>query len=199
MFFDFRRTGFLRPRERLYELLALEHFADSGGTSDSRVEGTFDRRTLRRYGEVLQKSGFIEATGDGGFRLTETGRSRARYLLVDLVRELRGLNERAHDILRRSLAPLAFAGIKRVAFYPFSETAEVAAALLEDLGLELVAVIDDDPGKQGARFRHLRIEPLEALREKQVEAVIVTTAVFRDKVMERINDLNLTGVRVQEL
>lgn len=200
MFFDFRRTGFLRPRDRLYELLALQHFAEGDDAAgDATTDGTFDRRTLKGYAEALRAGGFIAEDAAGRLAVTEAGKSRARYLLVDYMRELKRLREGARDILRRSLAPLALAGVKRVAFYPMSETAEVAVEVLNSLGLELVAVIDDAPEKQGSRFRDLRIEPLDALRSSGAEAVIVTTAVFREKVTARLNALQITGLRVHEL
>lgn len=204
MLHKLHRSEFVRPRERLYELLTLQA-ADSpeGLRLDGGSELLLDQRTLAGYVTDLRERGLLErasaAPDSGGARLqlTEAGRDRLHYLTVDVVRELAALHEGARDLLRRKLVPLALDGARRIAFYPFGETAEVAHSVLAPLDLELVAIVDDAPEKWNLRFHGLRVQPPAALREVRPDAVVVTTAVFRDRILARLTDMQLAGVRLQ--
>jgi hypothetical protein len=198
------RSTFVRPRERLYELLALQE-ADSrdGLLVNGSSEALLDQRTLAGYVADLRARGLVERVSEpvdseGGtrLRLTPAGRDRLHYLTVDVVREFAALHESAQDLMRGRLVPLAMEGVRRVAFYPFGETAEVAYSVLEALELELVAIVDDSPEKWNLRFHGLLVQPPSALREAPVEAVIVTTAVFRDRILERLRAMDLGSVRL---
>jgi hypothetical protein len=197
------RSEFVRPRERLYELLTLQE-ADSrdGLRLDGGSEILLDQRTLAGYVADLRARGLLERVSeelnDGvRLRLSEAGRDRLHYLTVDVVRELAALHEGARDLLRRKLVPLALDGARRVAFYPFGETAEVAHSVLPGVDLELVAIVDDAPDKWNLRFHGLRVQPPSVLLEVKPDAVIVTTAVFRDRILGRLREMQLPGVRLQ--
>ena len=120
-------------------------------------------------------------------------------LIVDLERELTGLHDAARELLRRHFVPLAIEGVRRVAFYPFGETAEAAYAAMDGLGFELVGIVDDSVAKQGLRFHGLRVETPSSLAALAPEAVIVTTAVFQDRIIARLAELELPGVRIHTL
>lgn len=194
------RSRFLRPRDRLYELIALERAERGGGIPlDEATESLLDRRTVAGYLAELQARGLLAREIGGGrgcYRLTDAGRLRLHYLLVDYVNELAALHESARDILRRSLAPLSLTGVRRVAFYPHGETAEVAFAVLAQLDLELVAIVDDSPRKWGLPFHGLRVQPPDDLSRMQPEAVVVTSSLFQDRIVSRIRALTLGGVRI---
>lgn len=203
MIYRLQRALFLRPRERLYELLALQEADCRGGlVLDGTAEGVFDRRTINGYLADLEGRGLLvredEARGER-FRLTEAGRRRLHYLLVDYVGELARLHESAREILRRSLAPLSLAGVRRVAFYPHSETAEVAFSVLESLALELVAVVDDSPEKWEMPFHHVRVRPPADLVEIRPDAIVITSSLFEERIVAKITSMRLDGVRIHTL
>jgi hypothetical protein len=197
---DLHRSDFLRPRERLYELLTLQQAESRDGlTVDDASDALFDRRTLAGQLVDIESRGLLERSECDGrtqLRLTESGRRRLHFLLVDFVREAAGLHTAALELLRRSLIPLALAGVQRVAFYPFGETAESAFAALDGLGFDLVAIVDDAPAKHDLRFHNLRVRAPDVLRELAPDAVIVTTAVFQDQIVDRLRLMNLAGTRI---
>ena len=203
MIHQLHRTGFLRPRERLYELIALEQVERGGGTAlDGASESLLDRRTIAGYLGALELRGLLTRDVSGertSFRLTESGRRRLHYLLVDYVNELSVLHESARDLLRRSLAPLSLGGVRRVAFYPHGETAEVAFSVLSSLDLELVGIVDDAPRKWDMAFHHTRVRPPRELPSMRPEAIVVTTSVFEQRVVANVRALALDGVRIHTL
>lgn len=196
------RSSFLRPRERLYELITLYQAEASDGLRlESGPEAMLDQRTVAGFVADLEERALItRAEGEAGrYRLTTAGRRRLHLLMVDLERELTGLHDAARELLRRTFVPLAIEGIRRVAFYPFGETAEAAYTAMEGLGFELVGIVDDSEGRQGLRFHGLRVEAPSTLVALAPEAVIVTTAVFQDRILARLAELPLAGVRVHTL
>lgn len=200
MLHDLQRSGFLRPRERLYELLTLQQ-ADSreGLVVDRSNDALLDQRTLAGYVSDLESRSLLERVGRNGearLHLTEAGRRRLHFLLVDFARELAGLHTAARELLRRSLIPLALDGVRRVAFYPFGETAEAAFTAMDGLGFDLVAIVDDAPTKQDLRFHHLRVQSPAVLEDLALDAVIVTTAVFQDRIVARLRGMSLVGARI---
>ena len=202
MLHDLHRSSFLRPRERLYELLTLQQAASREGLSvDSATDALLDQRTLGGYVADLEARALLERRGGtGGARLglTESGRRRLHYLIVDVVREMSTLNESARELLRQSLIPLALDGVRRVAFYPFGETAEASFTAMDGLGFELVAIVDDAPSKQDLRFHHLRVSRPDVLKALAPDAVIVTTAVFQDRIVARLEAMELVGTRIHK-
>jgi hypothetical protein len=201
--FQLRRAEFLRPRWRLNELLALESVEVAGGRFDSLpLDDAFDRRTFSGYLSDLREQGLLERADEedtGSLRLTDSGRKRLNYLLVDFMREMIQLHGAAEDILRRRLISLPLEGVHRVAFYPFSETAEVAFSVLESLDLELVGVVDDSPSKWGLQFHHLTVRPPSSLKALQPDAIVITTSIFRDEIFAKLEVMDLGDVKIQGL
>ncbi len=196
------RSSFLRPRERLYELITLYRAEASEGLRlESGPEAMLDQRTVAGFVSELEERALItrEEGEEGRYRLTTAGRRRLHLLIVDLERELTGLQNAARELLRRTFVPLAIEGVRRVAFYPFGETAEAAYTAMEGLGFELVGIVDDSEGKQGLRFHGLRVEAPSTLAALAPEAVIVTTAVFQDRILARLAELPLSGIRIHTL
>lgn len=200
MLHDLQRSGFLRPRERLYELLTLQQAESRDGLAiDSANDALLDQRTLAGYVADLESRGLLDRAERDGVRrlqLTEAGRRRLHFLIVDFAGELAGLQLAARELLRRSLIPLALDGIRRVAFYPFGETAEAAFTAMDGLDFDLVAIVDDAPTKQQVRFHHLRVQPPAILETIVPDAVIVTTAVFQDRIVARLESMSLPGTRI---
>ena len=203
MLFQLRRADFLRPRWRLNELLTLQAVEVAGGRFDSLpLDDTLDHRTFSGYLADLMEQGLLEQVGNGGagnLQLTELGQKRFNFLLVDFMREMVQLHGAAEDILRQRLISLPLAGIHRVAFYPFSQTAEVAFSVLESLDLELVGLVDDAPSKWGMQFHGLTVYPPSTLETLRPEAVVVTTTTFRDAIIANLEALDLGDVKIQAL
>ena len=130
MLHSLQRSEFLRPRERLHELLALQQIA--AGVRDGSTIGTerlADMRTMAGQLQELLQRGLVRATlsAEGtNYVLSEAGQSRLRVLIVDLARELETLTESTRTLLRADLVPLTRAGVERVVLYPFGKTAEMA-------------------------------------------------------------------------
>lgn len=203
MLHSLQRSEFLRPRERLHELLALQQIA--AGVRDGSTIGTerlADMRTMAGQLQELLQRGLVRATlsAEGtSYVLSEAGQSRLRVLIVDLARELETLTESTRTLLRADLVPLTRAGVERVVLYPFGETAEMAYSLITGLGMVVTGIVDDSSRKWGIRFHDLQVQPPTAIRALSPDAVIVTSAVFQVPILAKLDAMQLDGVRIHVL
>lgn len=204
MLFDEKTTSFLRPSRLLYELLVLTEL-DKIGTL--RWEETGSQEGLQSliaagFLEQLAEQGWVEDIGTWPhsrlYQLTEAGRRRIRFLLVDYFHELLKRYDIARSIFRRRLSQLYAEGSRRIAFYAASESAEVAYSALENTGLELVAIIDDNPDKWGTMFCAHKVQAPDRVFNQGVDTVLITTVAFQDQIYERIKDWEDRGLRVRK-
>jgi hypothetical protein len=203
MLHSLQRSTFIRPRERLHELLALQQIAV--GLRDGNLTGhdrLTDQRTMAGQVQELIQRGLVLATdGTSGvaYSLSASGRSRLRMLTVDLARELETLQESTRAIVRAPLVSLALDGVRRVVLYPFGETAEMTYTVVIGLGMEVVGIVDDSPRKWGVRFHGLQVQPASALLSFAPDAVLVTSAVFQEAILARLAAMPLDGIRVHTI
>ncbi|MDE2038829.1 MAG: hypothetical protein KGO96_11900 [Elusimicrobia bacterium] len=202
--FDPMQIHFLRPRPALQELSALLEIRSLGvlGIDPQRTPGADGWRgdLGAAFLDTLVESGWLERLECGvyrhEYRLNAAGQQRLRYLLVDYFQELLRLSGMARQLLRLKLVELYAQGARRVAFYPASETAEVAHSALEGTGLSLGMVVDDDDSKWGSKFHDMEIEPPSALSPERVDTVLITTCAFEKAVLARLEPAKAKGLRV---
>ncbi len=203
MLHSLQRSAFLRPRERLYEMLALQQLAlgvhDGAAAGSERIA---DQRTMAGHLQELLQQGLVVATNTvdrAEYALTDAGKRRLRMLTIDLARELESLQDATRAMIRAALVPLALDGVRRVVFYPFGETAEMAYTVVTGLGLDVVGIVDDSPRKWGVRFHGLQVLPATTLPSLAPDAVLVTSAVFQEAILTKLRALPLEGVRIHIL
>jgi DNA-binding MarR family transcriptional regulator len=132
------------------------------------------------------------------YALTDAGRdhlrrlSHARYdaIITDFLHVRRRIVDRMGS-LRRD-------GVRRVALCGAGDILEVTRPLARAKGLEVVAVVDDDPRQQGTRRGRLTVGAPESLVAVAPEAVVITSFRHADRIRERLEN-GLAGARVVEL
>jgi len=133
------------------ELRALEAIAENERITQRRLstELGIALGLTNLYLKRLVRKGYVKCVNLQSNRIryliTPTGlaeKTRLAYEFVEYSMSLYG-NVRQH--LRRVLAPLASGERKRVAIYGCGEAAELAYISILELGLDLVAVFDENP------------------------------------------------------
>lgn len=190
MMYEIHNTRFLKPSELLHDLLVLQQIR-SGGFADGAALPThrLARSEVEKSLERLRAGEWVTGGDQAGqpLALTAAGEKQLRVLLVDYMRELTGLYNEVIVVFQHKLAEYYMAGVRRVAFYPVSDTAEVVHAALQGSGLTLAAVVDDDPSLWGAAFHGLTIQSPASLAAASVDGVICTTAVFEKQIQEKMS------------
>ena len=201
MMYEIHNTRFLKPSALMHDLLVLQQIK-YGGFVDGQALPThrLARSEVTGSLERLRTGGMVAGGYDAGpLTLTREGEKQLRVLLVDYIRELTALHAEVIAIFQHKLAEYYMGGLRRVAFDPVSDTAEVVFAALQGSGLELVAAVDDDPSLWGAPFHGLVIQAPSRLVEAGVEGVICTTAVFEEQIREKMAALPNMSARLLAL
>jgi FlaA1/EpsC-like NDP-sugar epimerase len=86
-----------------------------------------------------------------------------------------------------------------VALFGAAETGEVALAASRGTPVDVVAVVDNDPVKQGAQFAHLTVASPAILDTLQIDAVIVASFAHQEELCRQLAYLAEKGVRIETL
>ncbi|MBU1274014.1 MAG: hypothetical protein KJ720_01435 [Proteobacteria bacterium] len=195
MFNNLEFNQFLRPSSLLRELSVLRGIETSGLVLPSDdASRSLSREMLEGYAARLGEAGWIEPDPERSgrvYRLTQDGKKRLRTLLVDYVQELISLHGSAYDIVRERLAHFYFKGLRKLAFYPLGETAEVVFRAMHDSGLSLVMAVDDDQTLWGGDFHGFSIQSPKSLTEGGFDGVLVTTCAFEQEITDNLKSLGL--------
>ena len=127
----------------------------------------------KRYAYYLTPKGFAEKT-----RLT-----------YDLLHDYTRIYREARTNLKKLFQELRSKGCRRIAFAGADEVAEIAYLSLQEAGLELVAIVDDDAA--GRNFFGTPIRKVEALRDLGYDIVLVSSYLKRNEMYRQLLDLGV--------
>jgi DNA-binding MarR family transcriptional regulator len=141
---------------------------------------------VNSYLKNLIAKGFITVTAIPpkryAYYLTPKGLAEKSRLAYDLFQDYTRIYREAKNNYRGLFRELEHAGVKRVIFAGADEVAEIAYITLQETGLEVAAVVDDE--KAGERFFGRDVVPAASLTDIAYDVVIVTSYVRRDRIMQ---------------
>jgi DNA-binding MarR family transcriptional regulator len=186
------------------ELRVLEALDGAGHVSQRELgEGLgLAASQVNRIIRFLVAEGHLEVADDRvrpyAYMLTESGREHLRRLsharCATVIRDFRRVQRR----IRQRLVALRREGVRRVALYGAGDILGVAQPLARSAGLEVVAVVDNDPRRQGTRRGRLTVVAPEALATAAAEAVVITSFRHADRIRGRLEESS-SGWRVVDL
>lgn len=122
----------------------------------------------RRYAYFLTPKGFAEKT-----RLT-----------YDLLHDYTRIYRQARSGFKRLFGDLVAEGTERVVFAGADEVAEIAYLTLQEIGLQLSGVIDEDMA--GKRFFGWEVRPLREIKLLEYDRIIVASYLKREKIHDEL-------------
>jgi DNA-binding MarR family transcriptional regulator len=133
------------------------------------------------------------------YRLTLAGEEYLRGLRHEhYLAVLADLHSMRGRIARR-LREIRAEGVERMVFYGAGEILEVALPLAEGLGLEVLAVVDDDPGKQGTERAGVSVRCPTELDGMIPDCVLITTFRHAAEIRQRIGGELGARLAIREL
>ena len=123
-------------------------------------------------------------------------------MLIDYSTEIIQLYGAAKREVAERLNSLHSDGILTLALFGAAETAEIVYAAIKDTPLTVIAVVDNDPKKQGKAFNGLIVQYPEVLKTIQVDAIVITSFGKQDEIFNyikqnfenKINVIKLTNL-----
>ncbi|MDI6793266.1 MAG: winged helix-turn-helix transcriptional regulator [bacterium] len=196
---------FLQPTPAFRELMIL---LEIGKNSRISQNGLAQRVGLapsmvNNYIKDLIQRGIIEIGGQSprrlNYSLTSKGLDQRAVLLSSYMIETIKLYKNAKAEFKIRLSKLMEEGIKRVIFYGAGETAEVVFPVAEELGFNVVAVVDNDPRKQGQEFAGRIILDPSHIERIRPDGVVITSLGYPYQIYESIKHLEGQGIKVRKL
>ena len=129
------------------------------------------------------------------YYLTPKGFAEKTRLAYDLLSDYTRIYREAKNNYRQLFFELERSGVKRVVFAGADEVAEFAYITLQETGIEIAGVADEN--KIGESFFGRTIIPFSEIAALTYDAVVVTTCVRRDKVVSEllVNGINKASIR----
>ncbi|MEW5766375.1 MAG: winged helix-turn-helix transcriptional regulator [bacterium] len=158
---------------------------------------------VNNYIKGLTERGIVEVKGESHRRLTYSltskGLDQRALLLSSYMIETIKLYKNAKAEFKVRLNKFIEEGLERVIFYGAGETAEVVFPVAEELGFNVVAVVDNDPQKQGQEFAGRIILAPSHIERIRPDGVIITSMGYHHQIYESIKRLEEQGIKVRKL
>ena len=202
----FDALSYFKPTKRLRQYFMLEALACGDAALTQRGLGQqagLSPAVVNQYLLEFLEQGLVERTPrnrrDFAYRLTPKGETLRRELMVAYIRETFQLFQHGKEELGRVLREHQRRfDLRTIVFYSAGQVTEVLLQALEETTLKLLAIVDDDPLKQGKSFFGYPViarEEVLNLRPKP-DAVIITTFRYRDRICEKLKPIEAEGIRV---
>lgn len=118
------------------------------------------------------------------YYLTPKGFAEKTRLAYDLLHDYTRIYREAKSNYRNLFHELERKGARQVVFAGADEVAEIAYITLQETGLELAGIVDDD--RTGDKFFNKRIAPLTDLTDLMYDSVVVTSYLKREAVVSSL-------------
>jgi DNA-binding MarR family transcriptional regulator len=198
-------SQFLNPTKKFRRLSVLLAIQGNPRVSQHQIGRIthLSSSMVNNYIKDFQKEALIKVSGrtnrTQSYHLTEAGREELFSLLLAYSAEIIQLYGSTKKELSERLDHLQEEGIYSIALFGAAETAEVFHAALKDRPLDVRGIVDSDPRKQGTPFNGFTIQPPEALKQMNADAVVITSFAKQEEIYHRIFDILGKGVRVKKL
>lgn len=141
----------------------------------------------------LQRRGLIrfEARNGKSYRYVPTpaGEDAHAAMATDFSSEAVRIYSAVKRQVAGRLADLPRRGVARIALFGASETCEVALSVLAAMPVKIVAVVDNDPDKQGALFHGYVVSPPYVLEMADCQAVCITSFGRGEEILRQLAPL----------
>jgi len=152
---------------------------------------------VNQYLRELSAQGLIRYVPANGksfhYVLTDQGEAVRRKMFATFSGELVRLYSSLKKSIRDKLSSLERRGVRKVALFGASETCEVLLSALRESTFEVMALVDNDPEKQGKRFHGQIIASPRILEGLFCQAVIITSFGHQDEIREQLASLSHTS------
>lgn len=196
---------FFSPTSELKELLLLEHIEKNPNTTQkeiakivngaiSMVNVNIDKLEEKNY--MLRE---YQSAKTVKYIITAEGIKRKNYLSIAYFNELIKLYRLAEKNIEDFLVMLENKGYKNILIYGAGEVGETLlgiAKLRAKSPLKVVALIDDDPEKQGRELLGYQIIGLEQIGKYNSDAIVITSYIYEDEIEKTLLEVGYHEERI---
>ncbi len=145
---------------------------------------------VNSYIKNLMSKGFITVKAIPPRRyayfLTPKGFAEKAHLTYNLLQDYTRIYKEARTNFKLLFAGLQADGVRTVVFAGADEVAEIAFLTLQETGLVLTGVVDEE--KAGETFFGRQIGPIDSVRSLDYDRIVVASYLKREKIYEKLLD-----------
>ena len=196
---------FLQPTAIYRELILLEEIGRNPKVTQSILaqKAGVVPAMVNNYIKSFVKDGLVNVNGNKTRNMTYVptpqGERRKFSLLLSYVKETVSLYKNAKEGLKARLYSFRAEGIKTVILYGAADTAELTFNAAEEVGLEILGIVDSDTRKHGKEFLGKRIANPCAIQEITPDAVVISSFGYQNEIYDEIKTLEKDGIKVRKL
>ncbi len=199
----FGKFDLLLPGRLIRELLLMIEVEHDPSISQSRLAHKIGLvpSMVNVYIRRMCEQGYLIKAGASHrrttYHLTGSGRAYCAELMKRYSIETVRLYKYAKQEFRRRLA-VKFSSYRalKVALYGAAETGELVYQVCQEMGHQVVGVVDQDPSRQGCRMFGCRVSDPSTLEKMKPEVVFITSMGHAEEISEELEPLRNCGVKV---
>ena len=200
-----RKYQFIKPTRDYRELRILNEIEKDSQTTQRILAraAQISLTVLNEYLERLVNSGWVEIEAKSSrnylYRITSLGRVRRNELFFAMSREVIQFYGQVKAEFSHRLRSHQNSGVSRVVFFGAAETGELVFNASNELGLEVIGIVDNDPERQGKTLGGMKIQSPDMIESLKPDAVIVTSFGHIEEIEEQVKYLEGYGIQVLRL
>jgi predicted transcriptional regulator len=201
----FNNLKFLQPSPRLRELILLLHIEKDPHITQGRLASYVHLvpSMVNKYLKEFAAKNIIKTRGnnrkDMSYHITDSGMIYLNQLFSSFMNETLMLHRETKEEYRTRLQRFYNEGIKRVVFYGSADLAQISFNAAEEIGFEVIGVVDSDFSRHGKSFAGRKIEPPSVIEKIAPDAVLIASFANREKIYQSISHLEKKGIRIISL
>ncbi len=193
-----KNIKYFTPTAELKELVILDHIEENENITQKELGQIANSAPsmINVYINEYEKKGYIIreylSSKTVKYQITTDGIRRKNYLLITYLYELLKLYRLAKENIESFLNSLEDRGYRNVFLYGAGEVAETILSVIRDrenLNLNILGLIDDDPERQGKLLMGYRIIPLDDAIKESHDAIVITSYTYEDIIKKRLQEV----------
>ncbi len=190
-----KKKTFFQPSKQARILSLLDGVSINGDTSQSELgkKTGLSGAMVNSYLKQFQHDNLLILKPINGknytYELTPEGEKLRKNLLGEYCAEIVRIYTGFKDSVREKLLRLYTERITRIVLFGASETCEVVLSALQRTEFRILAIVDNDPDKQGEILQGMVVSPPDILQNIHFEAVIITTFAHQKEIQSQLEPL----------
>lgn len=158
---------------------------------------------LNRHLQEMAEGGYVRVVDRDvrpfAYKVTPNGKRYRRKLILEHYQSVVGSLRAVEQRISARLDELKRKGVERVVFYGAGDVMEIAYPVAHTMGLTVIGVVDDDPGKHGSLKDRLVVQPPGMINTLEPHAVVITTFRHAREIQRKIDPSLRSVIQVWEL
>jgi len=198
------KLNFLQPTSLFRELVLLDEIGRNSRITQSQLaaRASIVPAMVNNYIKIFIKKKYVSVQGNNRYMrytLTPDGERYKFSLLLSYFRETVGLYKNVKEEIVSKLEQLKKENICTIILYGAAETAELVISAADMVDLKIVAIVDNDPEKQGSDFFGHLIENPSVIESVKPDAVVISSSGYQEEIYNQIKRYETEGIKVRKL